>query len=121
MEKEEATVPWHKGTKASPSLTSHESLLAFLFAVVETRQLRHALHSASHSHKLGLRRLIVLYRTSAPANTMRPAGRNVLNIICIFISANRGSSGTNNSKHNIQQNKSTKEKRNLTTLSRRSQ
>ena len=56
----------HKGTKASPSLTSHESRLAFLLAVVETRQLRHALHSASHSHKL--RHLIVLYRTSAPAN-----------------------------------------------------
>ena len=118
MEREEAAVPWHEGTKASPSLTSHESRLAFLLAVVETRQLRHALHSASHSHKL--RSLIVLYRTSAPANTMRPAGRNVLNIICIFISANRGSSGTNNTKHNIQQNKSTKEKRNLTTLSRRS-
>jgi len=56
----------HKGTMARPSLTSHESRLAFLLAVVETRQLRHALHSASHSHKP--RRLIVLYRTSAPAN-----------------------------------------------------
>jgi len=42
MEREKAAVPWHKGTKASPSLTSHESRLAFLLAVVETRQLRHA-------------------------------------------------------------------------------